>query len=118
HLGLSLGGGDDPHTGDYAKLIQDSRHRPDFEIIQSMCLRSMQQAIYSPEQGGHFGLAYDHYTHFTSPIRRYPDLLVHRVIRGILHKRRYHPPILPDHPQDPTLPARTREHEAWEALGT
>ncbi len=117
HLGLALEGGDDPKTSDYAKLIQASRARPDFDIIQNMCLRSMQQAIYSPEQTGHFGLAYEHYAHFTSPIRRYPDLLVHRVIRGILHKRRYQPPTLPGQSSDPALPAKVREHEAWDALG-
>jgi len=117
HLGLSLDGGDDPQTSDYAKLIQASRARPDFEIIQTLCLRSMQQAIYSPEQTGHFGLSYEHYAHFTSPIRRYPDLLVHRVIRGILHKQHYQPPVLPGEPVDPTLPAKAREHDAWDALG-
>ncbi|MGB6006774.1 ribonuclease R [Castellaniella sp.] len=117
HLGLTLDGGDDPQTSDYAKLIQASRARPDFEIIQTLCLRSMQQAIYSPEQTGHFGLSYEHYAHFTSPIRRYPDLLVHRVIRGILHKQRYQPPALPGEPADPALPAKIREHDSWEALG-
>ncbi|WP_345798416.1 ribonuclease R [Castellaniella sp. MT123] len=117
HIGLTLDGGDDPQTADYAKLIQASRARPDFELIQTMCLRSMQQAIYSPEQTGHFGLSYEHYAHFTSPIRRYPDLLVHRVIRGILHKQRYQPPTLPGTPADPSLPAKVNEHDAWDALG-
>nr|WP_322998717.1 ribonuclease R [Castellaniella sp.] len=117
HLGLTLDGGDDPQTSDYAKLIQASRARPDFDTIQTLCLRSMQQAIYSPELTGHFGLSYDHYAHFTSPIRRYPDLLVHRVIRSILHKQRYQPPTLPGEALDPTLPAKVREHDAWEALG-
>src|SRR5690606_6125289 len=84
NLGLTLDGGDDPGPEDYARLIDTARSRPDFEIVQTMCLRSMQQAIYSPEQSGHFGLAYKHYAHFTSPIRRYPDLLVHRTIRAIL----------------------------------
>ncbi len=116
-LGLTLDGGDDPQTADYAKLIQISRARPDFDAIQTMCLRSMQQAIYSPEQTGHFGLSYDHYAHFTSPIRRYPDLLMHRVIRGILHKAPYQPPTLPGDMADPTLPAKIREHDAWDALG-
>ncbi|WP_417277040.1 ribonuclease R [Castellaniella sp.] len=116
-LGLALGGGDDPQTRDYAKLIQEARGRPDFDIIQTLCLRSMQQAIYSPEQTGHFGLAYEHYAHFTSPIRRYPDLLVHRVIRSIVHKRRYQPPVVPGAPTDPSLPAKARELDAWDDLG-
>ena len=117
HMGLTLEGGDDPQTGDYAKLIQASRARPDFAVIQTLCLRSMQQAIYSPEVTGHFGLSYEHYAHFTSPIRRYPDLLVHRVIRSILNKQRYQPPALGNTPTDPSLPAKVREHDAWETLG-
>lgn len=116
NIGMSLGGGDDPSTSDYAALIVAARSRPDYEIIQSMCLRSMQQAIYSPEQSGHFGLAYDHYAHFTSPIRRYPDLLVHRVLRGILRRERYVP-----EPEDAQVlagvPAAKREQEAWDSLG-
>src|SRR5690606_35755164 len=89
---------------------------PDFEIVQTMCLRSMQQAIYSPEQSGHFGLAYKHYAHFTSPIRRYPDLLVHRTIRAILSGQRYVPPPLAGQPLA-GVPAAKREQETWEALG-
>jgi ribonuclease R len=116
NIGLTLGGGDDPDTSDYAALILAARSRPDYEIIQNMCLRSMQQAIYSPEQSGHFGLSYEHYAHFTSPIRRYPDLLVHRVIRGILHRERYVP-----EPEDTQVlagvPAAKREQETWESLG-
>ncbi len=91
NLGLTLGGGEDPTTDDYAKLVQSVRSRPDFAIIQTMCLRSLQQAMYSPDKVGHFGLSYDHYAHFTSPIRRYPDLLTHRVIKGILRGKRYVP---------------------------
>ncbi len=116
-LGLTLGGGDEPSSQDYADLIQNIKPRPDFEIIQNMCLRSMQQAIYSAEQNGHFGLAYAHYTHFTSPIRRYPDLLVHRVIKGILAKQHYQPPIPEGLLPEPELPPKTRQQHVWQALG-
>ena len=77
-------------------------------MIQTILLRSMQQAVYSPHNVGHFGLAYDAYTHFTSPIRRYPDLLVHRAIRGILRRRKYVPKILVD-PNEAEVPVQTRE---------
>lgn len=83
-VGLTLGGGDKPTTKDYAELADKIRLRPDALVVQTMLLRSMQQAVYSPDNLGHFGLAYDAYTHFTSPIRRYPDLLVHRTIKAIL----------------------------------
>src|SRR5690606_17270329 len=115
-VGLSLGGGDDPSTSDYAQLVQQARGRPDYEIIQTMCLRSMQQAIHSPEQVGHFGLSYDHYAHFTSPIRRYPDLLTHRVIKGILANKRYVPKV-DDVSAAMVLPKEEREEAAWEKLG-
>lgn len=82
--GLALTGGDNPTTADYADLIQRLKGRPDAPILQTVLLRSMQQAVYTPGNDGHFGLAYEAYTHFTSPIRRYPDLLVHRVIKSIL----------------------------------
>jgi ribonuclease R len=62
-------------------------------MLQSMMLRSMQQAVYSPDNVGHFGLAYEAYAHFTSPIRRYPDLLTHRALRAILAGRKYQPEI-------------------------
>jgi ribonuclease R len=116
NLGLTLEGGDDPTTHDYAKLVQAAQGRPDYEVIQTMCLRSMQQAIYSPEQTGHFGLAYEHYAHFTSPIRRYPDLLTHRVIKSVLEGKRYIPEI-PDLANTAALPQKEREHDVWEKLG-
>ncbi|PLC49620.1 ribonuclease R [Pollutimonas subterranea] len=116
NLGLTLEGGEDPSTDDYAKLVQAARNRPDFAIIQTMCLRSLQQAIYSPEQVGHFGLSYDHYAHFTSPIRRYPDLLTHRVIKGILHSKKYVPQVA-DIGSLAALPKDEREHAIWEKLG-
>lgn len=89
--GLSLGGGDNPQALDYAKLMDSVKTRPDAGLMQIMLLRSMQQAVYSPERLGHFGLAYEAYTHFTSPIRRYPDLLVHRAIKAVLAGERYNP---------------------------
>jgi len=90
-LGLSLGGGDKPTPLDYAALFAQTADRPDRELIQVMLLRSMQQAVYEPENSGHFGLAYPAYTHFTSPIRRYPDLLVHRAIKAVLSGSCYNP---------------------------
>jgi len=89
--GLRLGGGEDPQPTDYARLSREIKQRPDARLLQTLLLRSMQQAIYSPDNVGHFGLAYPAYTHFTSPIRRYPDLMVHRVIKSILSKKRYEP---------------------------
>ncbi|HED19821.1 MAG TPA: ribonuclease R, partial [Gammaproteobacteria bacterium] len=80
-LGLSLGGGDKPQASDYAKLLKKIQTRPDMHLIQTVMLRSLSQARYSPDNIGHFGLSHDEYLHFTSPIRRYPDLLVHRAIR-------------------------------------
>ena len=83
-LGLSLGGGVKPTPLDYMHLIDSIKDRPDAHLIQTVLLRSMSQAVYSPELKGHFGLALEAYAHFTSPIRRYPDLLVHRAIRHCL----------------------------------
>ena len=83
-LGLSLGGGANPTPKDIAKLMVDVEARPDHEMLQTVILRSMKQAIYDPENRGHFGLALDEYAHFTSPIRRYPDLLLHRAIKWVL----------------------------------
>lgn len=83
-LGLSLGGGQKPEAVHYAKLLDKVKARPDKALIQKVLLRSLSQAVYSPDNVGHFGLALSHYAHFTSPIRRYPDLLVHRAIRHVL----------------------------------
>ncbi|MCK4608733.1 MAG: ribonuclease R [Gammaproteobacteria bacterium] len=80
-LGLSLGGGDDPTPLDYMRLLREVKGRSDEHLIQTVVLRSMRQAVYDAENIGHFGLAYEAYGHFTSPIRRYPDLLTHRAIR-------------------------------------
>jgi ribonuclease R len=90
-FGLHLGGGEEPHAKDYAKLLERIKQRPDVQLLQTVLLRSLQQAVYSPENVGHFGLAYEHYTHFTSPIRRYPDLLIHRAIKSALAGERYDP---------------------------
>ena len=97
---LTLMGGDEPSTMDYAALIDRIRERPDFALLQTVLLRSLSQAQYSPDNVGHFGLAYDAYAHFTSPIRRYPDLLVHRAIKAVLGSKRYTP-----------------KESSWEALG-
>lgn len=83
-LGLGLGGGADPTSGDYQQLMQYIEGRSDSNMIQTVMLRSLRQAMYQVENCGHFGLGYDAYTHFTSPIRRYPDLLVHRAIRSVI----------------------------------
>ncbi|HEY6773193.1 MAG TPA: ribonuclease R [Oxalicibacterium sp.] len=90
-VGLNLGGGDKPAAADYAELMTKIKTRPDALLLQTMLLRSMQQAVYSPDNIGHFGLSYAAYAHFTSPIRRYPDLLTHRAIKAILHGKRYTP---------------------------
>ena len=98
-LGLQLGGGDNPTPKDYAALAEQFKGRPDAELLQVMMLRSMQQAVYEPHCEGHFGLAYEAYAHFTSPIRRYPDLTVHRAIKAVLNQRTYTP------------------NKSWQALG-
>ncbi len=82
--GLTLGGGEKPTPADFNALIEEAKGRPDFATIQTLLLRSLQQAVYAPDNLGHFGLAHEHYAHFTSPIRRYPDLMVHRAIRHVV----------------------------------
>ncbi len=92
-IGMSIS--DKPSPGEFQAIAMATKDRPDAQQIHSMLLRSMSQAIYTPINSGHFGLAFDAYTHFTSPIRRYPDLLVHRVIKAILAKAKYQLPALP-----------------------
>ena len=93
--GIGMTISDEPTPGEFQQIAVATKDRPDAQQIHSMLLRSMQQAIYTPMNNGHFGLAYEAYTHFTSPIRRYPDLLVHRVIKAVLNKARYQLPLLP-----------------------
>jgi ribonuclease R len=117
-FGLDLGGGEEPHAKDYARLLDSVKHRPDVQLLQTVLLRSLRQAVYSPENVGHFGLAYEHYTHFTSPIRRYPDLLVHRAIKAVLQGERYAPGSWVDLGRHCSETERraddaTREVEAW-----
>jgi ribonuclease R len=114
-FGLQLDGGAAPAPSHYAKLLQRIRSRPDAQLLQTMVLRSMQQAVYSPHNSGHFGLAYEAYAHFTSPIRRYPDLLVHRTLKALLAKRRYEPTLYGEdtRPVEASASAMSR----WEKLG-
>ena len=122
-LGLGLTVSDDPKPREFQALADATKNRPDALQIHTMLLRSMQQAIYTATNAGHFGLAYDAYTHFTSPIRRYPDLLVHRVIKAILHGKRYHidsgaiesAPAVRKAGKPPK--AHSQEGEHWEAAG-
>ena len=109
--GLSLGGGEKPKPRDFAKLMREIKDRPDANMLQSVVLRSMQQAMYQPDNEGHFGLAYPAYSHFTSPIRRYPDLLTHRVIKSILQKKPYVPVLPPKVPLNLTLPRKGKGRE-------
>lgn len=82
--GLSMRYKGVPETKDFAEVLKQTAGRPDAQVIQTMVLRTMNQAVYSSDNIGHFGLAYEEYTHYTSPIRRYPDLIVHRLIKSIL----------------------------------
>ncbi|SFV76129.1 3'-to-5' exoribonuclease RNase R [hydrothermal vent metagenome] len=86
-IGLTLEGGVQPESKDFAKVLEDAKGRDDENIIKTVVLRTMKQAVYTPANEGHFGLAFEDYTHFTSPIRRYPDLLVHRAINRVIDKK-------------------------------
>jgi ribonuclease R len=109
-MGLGMSLSDDPTPGELQAIALATRERPDAAQIHTMLLRSMQQAHYTASNSGHFGLAYEAYTHFTSPIRRYPDLLVHRVIKALLHGKRYQlaTGALEDAPK-PAKPAKTAD---------
>ncbi len=102
-LGLRLGGGDEPRPSDFAEVSREAAKRQDKQLIQMALLRTLSRAEYTPDNEGHFGLALESYAHFTSPIRRYPDLLVHRAIRSALRKQ---------HPNDFNY-----THADMEALG-
>jgi len=122
-LGLGLSISDDPKPGEFQAIAAATKDRPDAMQIHTMLLRSMQQAIYTATNSGHFGLAYEAYTHFTSPIRRYPDLLVHRVIKALLSGKRYHLLTGPSNPAPSNrksakpVKSANAEDEKWEVAG-
>ncbi|KPF44837.1 ribonuclease R [beta proteobacterium AAP121] len=125
-LGVSASLSDDPTPGEIQAIAQAVQGRPDATQIHTLLLRSMQQAIYTVHNSGHFGLAYPAYTHFTSPIRRYPDLLVHRVIKATLAGKRYHlaasaktrkPELRKGGKLGKPAKPMTQEMELWEAAG-
>ncbi len=136
-MGVGLTITEDPLPAEFQRIAEATKDRPDAQQIHTMLLRSMSQAIYTPINSGHFGLAYDAYTHFTSPIRRYPDLLVHRVIKAVLTNSKYELPVLPtpgeaheklarrlasrvkapSNKLKKSAPPPTREVQAWEAAG-
>ncbi|MDD2690157.1 MAG: ribonuclease R [Simplicispira sp.] len=138
-VGMSIS--ENPQPSEFQAIAEATKDRPDAQQIHTMLLRSMQQAIYTPANSGHFGLAFEAYTHFTSPIRRYPDLLVHRVIKAILGKTKYQLPALPvpgeahaklakrlaarvappaapgEKPRKKETGAALKETQSWEAAG-
>jgi len=122
-LGLGLSISDDPKPREFQAVAHATKDRPDAMQIHTMLLRSMQQAIYTATNSGHFGLAYEAYTHFTSPIRRYPDLLVHRVIKALLAGKRYQlltgPSNVSTSKRKSSKPVKSAnaEDEKWEIAG-
>ncbi len=116
-LGLGLALSDDPKPGEYQVIAAATKERADAQQIHMMLLRSMQQAVYTGENNGHFGLAYPAYTHFTSPIRRYPDLLVHRVIKALLSGKRYSLISGTTEPAGKAKKGAPAEQAQWEAAG-
>ncbi|MDR2298526.1 MAG: ribonuclease R [Comamonas sp.] len=134
-MGVGMSISENPTTKEFQQIAAATKDRPDAQQIHTMLLRSMMQAFYTPENTGHFGLAFEAYTHFTSPIRRYPDLLVHRVIKAELAGTHYKLPNLPtpgeahakmakrlasrvaEPGQKPRKRAAGKEFQAWEAAG-
>ncbi|MBT9590655.1 MAG: ribonuclease R, partial [Thiobacillus sp.] len=117
-FGLDLPGGDKPHAKDFGTLLEKIKPRPDAGLLQTVMLRSLKQAVYTPDNKGHFGLAYEGYTHFTSPIRRYPDLLVHRGIKAVLNGEKLPSKGLPEMGVHCSMTERraddaTRDVDAW-----
>ncbi len=120
-LGLQLPGGPKPEPGDFMAVLRQAQGRPDYHLIQTVLLRTMPPAVYSPEKKGHFGLALDAYTHFTSPIRRYPDLLTHRAIRHALRGGRpeeffYSEPQLQAIGEHCSMTERRADEASWDVI--
>ncbi|MBB5322708.1 ribonuclease R [Marinobacter oulmenensis] len=116
-LGLQLGGGDKPTSADYQALLREVADRPDAHVIQMVMLRSLSQAVYSPEEHGHFGLGFASYAHFTSPIRRYPDLIVHRAIKSRIHDKKVKKDVVTPSVTDSELANYPYDYARMEQLG-
>ncbi|MDP4548343.1 ribonuclease R [Marinobacter sp. MDS2] len=116
-LGLQLGGGDRPTSADYQQLLSEVSDRSDAHVIQTVMLRSLSQAVYSPEESGHFGLGFASYAHFTSPIRRYPDLVVHRAIKSCIHNPEVQKDVVSPKELDAGLAAYPYDYAKVEQLG-
>ena len=88
-IGIGLARKQNPTPTDYQLILERLKNRPDRQLLQLMVIRSLMQAVYQPKNEGHFGLGFEAYTHFTSPIRRYPDLLVHRALRYLIRNDKH-----------------------------